>query len=98
MTIDVSPRQAGKTYRLLKQLKENPIKILLCFSVAERNRLRKENPDLSNRIFLWEEVCRGKLMGTKYERYQVMVDNADLILQHYLKMEITDITLSGKAS
>jgi hypothetical protein len=79
MKIDYSPRQSGKTTRLIELLAKDNRRVLLTFSTQEENRLKNIYPEVAERIFYWE-TYKTKNKG-RYEQQRVLIDNADYLLE-----------------
>lgn len=77
---------------MLKWLQKDRNRILLTFSVQEADRLKHLYPELANSIFYWEIWLRDQY-GTGQEK-EIGIDNADYILQNYLKHPIEKMTLT----
>jgi hypothetical protein len=91
MEITISPRASGKTTLMIKWLKADKNRILLTFNHQEADRLKYTYPEISQRIYCWEE-WKEKQHGV--EKKEIGIDNANYILQHMLKHEIKKITMS----
>ena len=92
MEIDVSTRAAGKTTRLIDWLKITPKGILLTFNTTEADRLRRKYPELRNQIHSWNKWSDAQ-RGTSRD-LEIVIDNADYILQSYLSHSLKKITMT----
>lgn len=105
MRVDYSPRQSGRTTRMVQQLFLNENAILLTFSEKEAERIKSElnhqdvflpNPSMlenvCNRILFWKTFVNRK-HGYK-ERQKIMLDNADYVLEQVLGTYIDDISIT----
>ena len=92
MEIDLSPRQAGKTTRMIEWLKIGRSRILLTHTMREAERLREQYPDLEDCIFSWDQWLK-KQHGVSH-RVELAVDNADYILQAQVSDDIKRISFN----
>lgn len=81
MKIDYSPRQSGRTTRMIELLANDERRILLTFSKREETRLRDAYPKVSNRIIFWEDYIKQKRGRKELESQKIIIDNADYILE-----------------
>lgn len=93
MQVDYSPRQMGKTTRMIEWLRKDTKRVLITFSHDEENRLKRLYPDLSNRILDWESYLSRYTRGMDIDQV-VAIDNADIILQRMVDRPIEIITVS----
>lgn len=77
---------------MLEWLREDEKRIFLTFSITEADRLKNENPDLTMRIFYWEYWLKNHQYFRDMK--EVGIDNAEYILQNYLRHPIGRISLS----
>jgi len=92
MKVDYSKRQAGKTTRLIEWLRERPDRILITFSHAEENRLKREYEDVATRIVDWRSYQQRYMHGSPMK--EIAIDNADLILEEQFRNKISRISIS----
>ena len=83
MKIDYSPRASGRATRMIKWLCKKPERILITFSHAEENRLRRKYPDFSTRILNWRSYQQRYMHGSQIK--EIAIDNVDLILQEQFR-------------
>lgn len=95
MKILYSPRQAGKTTRMIAWLREDPQRVLVTFSFEEAQRLTDLYPDLLNRIVDWRSYIERRGYAWRFHPKAIALDNADLILQMLCRDEIDVITISN---
>jgi hypothetical protein len=100
VNIIVRPRQAGKTYEAVQWVLEGEqtdsypgwSRVLLCHTLQEADRIRKDFPALDYRqVFSWRE-WRERHPGLK--PVEVAVDNADLILGQVLNQSPSLMTIN----
>ncbi len=92
MKLDYSPRASGKTTRLIEWLSKKPDRLLITFSHAEENRLKRLYPELSTRIVDWRSYQQSHMHGSPMK--EVSIDNADIILQEQFRQKISRISIS----
>lgn len=86
MIVDVGPRGGGKSTRMISWLKEGEAlgesRILLAYSFGEAERLRREYPEVKDKIFGGDEYKENR---RGYPRRELIaIDNADLLLEKLL--------------
>lgn len=98
MLVDIAPRQAGKTTRMISWLVGNKDRVVITFSEGEKQRLQAivtdlKFPEARDQIMTWQDATRHKGLLSQRE---VAVDNADKILQQELmagRLERISITM-----
>ena len=95
MEIIYKPRRSGKTIKMLQLLAQDRDRVLLTFSAQEATRLQRENPDLAHSIFYWEIWLRDQY-GRSNPDTKVLIDNADYVLQNYIRYPIEIVSFSDK--
>lgn len=101
MKVVVNGRQSGKTFQVVQWLKEGVetdsypgwSRVLLCHSIEEADRLRKDY-DLDYRQVFSVREWQGAHLGRK--PVEVALDNADLVLAHLLGQHPSYITMTGR--
>lgn len=96
MIICVRPIAAGKTYWAVQRVLENPRLILLTHSRDAANDIRERYPGMMYRVFSWMEYREGSCHGMMRGRHELIIDNADLILNQIVNDPIFAITLTNK--
>lgn len=96
MKILYSPRQGGKTTRMVEWLREEQSRMLVTFSDKEARRLVELYPDLVNRIVTWREYVERRSFAWNKHPSKIAIDNADIILQMLCRDEIDVITISNE--
>lgn len=93
MKIDYSPRQSGKTTRMVKWLREDKRRVLIVFGFIEKKRLAGLHKGIESQVMTWSEY--KSLKG--YERVikEISIDNAETILKLMVNHEISNITISS---
>lgn len=86
MKIDIAPRRAGKTTRMISWLLGNKDRVVITFSQEEKERLQYivedlKFPEAKDRIMTWAEATRHRGF---LSRKEVSVDNVDMILRQEL--------------
>ena len=79
---------------MIEWLKNDPKRLLLTFSHAEENRLKREYPELSTRIFDWRSYQQRYMHGSQVK--EIAIDNADLILQEQFRQKISWLTITDE--
>lgn len=92
MKIDYSPRQSGKTTRMIEQLRSSD-GLMITFNHDEESRLRRLYADVSKKIFCVGCYKLNKMAGIK--RKHLLVDNADLILMGLFSDPIAEASISN---
>lgn len=98
MEIIIRPRRTGRTTKMMDWLNGDSNRILLTFSQQEADRLKeqyKEMPSVVDRIFSWDIWLRDQY-GKSSRDTEVGIDNADYILQNYLKNPLRKITMEDE--
>lgn len=98
MKLNYSPRQSGKTTRMIETLARDDRFVLLTFSEKEADRLRNEYHKYIDpkRIMYWKEFKEkryGRGFGPK-----VLVDNADLVLEDAVGDYIEEASMTSPKS
>lgn len=106
MKIIVSAPGEGKTTLMMKWLLEKPEHLLVVFSVQEKQRLFKEFakeqleanaglPEWTERVYTPFELeqFRSRFSGKEV----IGVDNADMVLAHFLRRPISIVSMTGNA-
>lgn len=102
MKVIVRPRQAGKTYGLVQWVLAGEetdsypgwSRVLLCQTFEQANRIRQLYPALDYRqVFSFHEWTWTRLGARPVE---VVVDNADQILESILGQRIEMVSMTGK--
>lgn len=91
MKIITLPRRGGKTHAMLKWMREDENRAMMCFSAHEADRLRRENPDVQPDRFLSPSTS-SRLLGQKME---IGFDNLDLWLSGYFGRPISIATVDS---
>ena len=93
MNVICSPRRGGKTTVMITRLRENPDAILLTPTIMQASALRKQYPDVANRI---QTAGVHEVKGYSHDT-EFLVDNADQILATYIGQWPDAVSISGKA-
>ena len=92
MKVIYKPRQTGKTTELIENwLKKDKKRALITFDGEEEKRLKRLFPDLINQIFSWDTYIKKMW---RYDIKEVVIDNADMILQSYVNIPIRIVSIT----
>jgi len=90
--LELSPRQSGKTTRMIEWLKGNSNRILLTYNEAEAIRLRRENKDLVSQFMSWGDyMSKQKQLSRDHE---VSIDNMECIIRIMVNHPIVRMSMS----
>lgn len=95
MKIVHAGRGLGKTTFMIEWLKQEPNRILLTFSHAEENRLKRLYPELATRIVDWRSYQRRYMHGNGLK--EIAIDNVDLVLEEQFRQRISQVTFTEEA-
>ena len=95
MKINYSPRQSGKTTKMIERLAQDERFVLLTFSMKEADRLREAYYGYVDpkRIMYWREYLNRK-QGKGYGQ-KVLIDNADMVLEDVIGDYIEEISMTS---
>lgn len=98
MKVNYSHRGAGKTWRMIRLLRQKvngPNRILITPNQNICMALRHGYPDVAHQIFTWNEIwlknMRGKL---EFRNKEIIIDNADIVLQQMFELPITHVSIN----
>lgn len=96
MEINISPRQSGKTTKMIAWLKQNDNAVLLVHNHQERMRLINNcelNPSQSARIMTYDAWLGGYILASK--DVKIAVDNAEIFLQRVFGGRLRKASISS---
>jgi hypothetical protein len=93
MRLIVSPRQGGKTSKMIEWLNGDPYRLLITFSVQEADRIAQTFNVERFRVLSFDEYMRGLSKG-KIRMREVSIDNADMVMQSLFSEEIKNVTFT----
>jgi ribosome maturation protein Sdo1 len=93
MIIVSRPRRAGKTYELCEKAKKFGYRLMV-FSETERRRIQEEHDLPREQILTLDDVFNNKHRGK--DARQVLVDNADIILDTLLNSRVVAISVTSE--
>jgi hypothetical protein len=79
MKFIITPRATGRTYQLIKFLKNSPKRAMIVATCNMKARLQYTHKDVANQIFTYDEYKYGGINGRGFEI--IDIDDVDLILQ-----------------
>jgi hypothetical protein len=79
---------------MIEWLKSDPTRILITFSHAEENRLKREYPEPSARILDWRSYQQRYMHGGQMK--EIAIDNADIILKEQFRQKISWLTITDE--
>lgn len=95
----ISPRQSGKTTKMIDMIQCDDTALLLTFSLSEEIRLKNLLPDeCKHQVLYWRDYLKNKVVtrgmfAYSYER--VLLDNADMILQDLFRNRLKVISMTS---
>ena len=93
MELDYSPRQSGKTTRIVEWLRLNPMGLVVTFSRDRADAIKKEFGLSEGSVLSWDEYYKGyKTYGKDIS--EIVIDDVDIILQKICKEKINKVTFS----
>lgn len=97
MKIIRSPRQAGKTTRLIEIAHEGRYKIIVCHSREEADRIFQVAIKMDKKVPLpitYDDYLKGNFYGKNIESF--LIDNVDMFITYLAKgVPVEAITLSS---
>lgn len=97
LTIVTRPRQNGKTSEALRWLAEDPKRVLVCFSVAEAQRIwhliERDKLLIARTQIISAESSARRLVGS--ETREIGVDNAEMVLAYLLGRPLGFISINS---
>jgi hypothetical protein len=92
----VRGRATGKTWQCLQWLNQHPDGVMVCHSMAEVDRLKREARRLGLQIDSRQFVSANRLEVLRgRQNVSLCVDNLDIILPHLLGAPVDMITATG---
>jgi thymidine kinase len=92
MEIDYSPRQSGKTTRMLEWLRADQNRVLLVHNYEYAHELGIENKDVKDRIMSWNDYIPKQKGRNPLEH--VAIDNAEFFFRSRINAPIDKISMS----
>ncbi len=84
------PRQAGKTTRIINQMKKNETHLMIVPSIHQKQYLIKQNPELKGRIMVLTEYKNTSWCDKNVD--EVHIDDIDLCMGIIHKWGIVSLT------
>ena len=97
MHVITGPRRSGKTTLLINRLHQQPNAVLITFSEERALQLKREFPDVSERIQAWD---RFDPRSWPAEPTKILIDDLEMVLGwllHGRHVEIAALTGSSEA-